>query len=314
MRGSISIVTIASIVIISLAAAYYYIDNKADLRAQHTLIQLVDDAKAEGVELNYTTVDASPLFRSVVISDFKISGGVQEPDITLGLINITGFNWQDLNQENGQLPLAMSIKIDNASLYLKPSMIENDDDLQALVNAFGERINFSIHFAYTLNETSGLLTISTTETMADNFTLNSELSFGSAGWLASTDANSNKKPMQDMMSTTLNSLSIDFKNNGIIEKIRSVAAKKTGNSTQDLVQDSVVQIKQLQHVAQKNWGPLFVPMIDELLKFTVKPEQLKISINPKQPLTTDDLILGMMGGDTGLLTLIKQAQIEIKAN
>jgi len=314
LRGSISILALTAIIASSLAGSYYYIDQKADTRAQHTLSKVVDDAKSEGVELTYSSVDASPLLRNITVSDFKILGNSQEPDITLGHISITGFNWHDLNQETDKLPLALSIDIQNAVLHLKPSMVENDADLQALVKTFGSQINFSSHFAYSLNQESGLLSISTTETVVDNFSFNSDLTIGSAAWLAEIDANSEDKPLSELMSTTLNTLSITFNNDGIIEKIRSVAAKKTGQSQEQLTQDSVDQIKQLQQVAQKNWGPLFVPMIDELIKFTIKPQQLHITINPEAPLNGDDFMLAFIGGDAGLLTLIEQAHIQLKAN
>lgn len=314
LRGSISLLTIAAIIASSLAGTYYYIDNKADIRAEHTIAQLVDDAKSEGVELTYSSVDASPLLRNVSVSDFKIIGNSQEPDITLGNISITGFNWHNLNEESVKLPAALSINIENASLYLKPSMVENDADLQALVKTFGSQIDFSSHFSYSLNQDSGLLSISTTETVVDNFSFNSELSIGSAAWLADIDANSKDKPLSDMMSTTLNTLSMTVNNYGVVEKIRSVAAKKTGKSQEQLTQDSVNQIKQLQQVAQKNWGPLFVPMIDELIKFTINPQKLHITINPEKPLNGDDFMLAFIGGDAGLLTLIKQARIQLEAN
>lgn len=314
VRGSISILAITTVITASLAGGYYYVDHQADIQAQDTLSKLVDDAKAEGVNLSYSTVDASPLYRSVSISNFKIKGNEQEPDINLGNIEISGFNWQTLNQEKATLPPSMAIKIDNASLQLNPSMIQNDPDLQALVDTFGEKINFSTHFSYALDPETGLLSISSTDTMVDNFYFNTELSFGGADWLATFDVESAEKPLVGMMSTTLNTFSFTFKNQGIIEKIRAVAAKKTGRSQEQLTQESVNQIKQLQYVAEQNWGPLFVPMIDEVLKFTQQPQQLHVSINPEKALTSNDFMLAFMGGDAGLLALIKQAQIKVKAN
>jgi len=314
MCGSISLLAIAVLVTSSLAGAYYYIDNKADTQAQQTLSQLIDDAKSEGVQLSYNTVDASPLFRSVSISGFEIKGHAEEPDILLGNVNITGFNWQNLNQDDSKFPSSMSIIIDNASLHLKPSMVKSDATIQALIDNFGEQVAFSSHFSYALDQDSGVLSISTTETLIDNFYLNSELTLGGANWLAELDTQSKEEPLSKMMSTTLNTFSITFKNHGVIEKIRAIAAKQTGQTQEHLTQESVTQIKQLQIVAERNWGPLFVPMIDELIKFTMKPEQLTIRINPEQAIDIDAIMLGMMGGDAALLELIKQARIEIKAN
>ena len=313
-RGSISILTLSAILASALAAAYYYVDNKADTRAQHTLSQLIDDAESEGVDLSYSNVDASPLFRSVSITNFTIKGNAQEPDITLGNINITGFNWQDLQQENTKLPASMSIAIDDSSIHIKPSMIETDRNIQDLVDSFGNKINFSSLLSYELNKDSGILSISTTETMVDNFYFNSELSFGNANGLAEIDADLQQQPMAEIMSTTLNTLSINFKNHGIIEKIRAIATKKTGTSQKELLQQSINHMTELKQLAENNWGPIFSPMIDELIKFATKPQQLQLSIHPKQSLNGDAFILAFMGGDAGLLELIKKANIKIEAN
>ena len=314
IRGSISLLAMTALVTSSLAGVYYYIDNKADTQAQHTLSQLLEDAKDEGVQLSYNSVDASPLLRSVSISGFKIKGNADEPDITLGNVNITGFNWQNLDQDTSQLPLSMSITVDNALLHLKPSMVKNDANIQALIDNFGEQVAFSTHLSYALDQDSGILKISTTDTVIDNFYFNSELTLGGANWLAELDTQSKEDPFSEVMSTTLNTFSIIFKNEGIIEKIRAIAAKQTGQTQEQLTRQSVNDIKRLQIVAEKNWGPLFVPMIDELIKFTIKPEQLTIRINPEQAITSDAFMLGLLGGDAALLELIKQAQIEIKAN
>lgn len=315
LRGSISLLTLSALVATGLAGAYAYIDNKADTRAQQTLAKLVDEASEEGVALSYSDVDASPLLRSVSISDFAIKGSEQEPDLSLGDINISGFNWQDLHSENTQLPASMTITIDNGTVALKPSMVKENPDIQSVIDTFGEQINFSTHFAYVLNQQTGVLTLSTTETVVDNFSFNSELAFGGATWLAELDAESGEKPgTADMMSTTLNELSMTFKNDGFIEKIRSIAATKTGQSPQQLTDESVQQLNDMKVVAEQNWGPVLVPMIDELIKFTLKPEQLHFAINPEQGLKSNDFLMAFMGGDAGLLALITQAQIEIKAN
>ena len=313
-HGRISLLTIAFILIAILASGYYYIDHKADIRAQDIMSKFVEQARADGVELHYQDIDASPLFRRVSISDFEIKGNEQEPDIQLKNIKITGFGFNALEDETSTLPLSMTVDIENGTLHLKPTMVEADTDLQALVETFDEYIQFSTHFSYELDTETGELTLSTTETVVDNFHFSTELSFGNANWLAELDAQSPEQPSTDMMSTTLNTLTIAFENYGIIEKVRSVAIKKTGKSKQQLTQDSINQLKQLKLIAEKNWGNLFIPMIDEVIKFSAEPQRLELSIHPEKPLGATIFMSAFMSGDAGLLELIKQARIEIKAN
>ena len=315
INGSISLLAIVTLVTASLGGAYYLLDQKADKHAQESLSRLVDDAQSKGVELKYKTVDASPLTRSISITNFEIKGKEQEPDINLGNIKITGFNWQNLNNKQSQLPPKMTISINNGTLDIKPSMSANDANLEALVATFGEKLHFSTQLAYDFNQDKGVLNISTSEILNDNFHFNTKLSFGGTDWLAEINTTDTKnKPMSDMMKTTLNSLFITFKNDGIIEKIRSVATKRTGQTQEQLTQEAVANMQQLRIVAEKNWGPVFVPMIDELIKFAKKPEQLHLAINPDKPLDSNTFMLAMMGGDAALLDLIKKAQIKIVAN
>jgi len=315
INGSISLLAIVTLVTASLGGAYYLLDQKADKHAQESLSRLVDDAQSKGVELKYKTVDASPLTRSISITNFEIKGKEQEPDINLGNIKITGFNWQNLNNKQSQLPPKMTISINNGTLDIKPSMSANDANLEALVATFGEKLHFSTQLAYDFNQDKGVLNISTSEILNDNFHFNTKLSFGGTDWLAEINTTDTKnKPMSDMMKTTLNSLSITFKNDGIIEKIRSVATKRTGQTQEQLTKEAVANMQQLRIVAEKNWGPVFVPMIDELIKFAKKPEQLHLAINPAKPLDSNTFMLAMMGGDAALLDLIKKAQIKIVAN
>lgn len=313
--GSISILTIAIMLIVILASGYYYIDHKADIRAQDTINNLVEQARSEGVELHYQDIDASPLFRRVSISGFELKGNQQEPDILLKSIHITGFDFNSLKNETSTIPLSMKVDIDHGSIYLKPTMVKADSDLQALVETFDQYIQFSTHFSYQLDTESGELTSTTTGTLVDSFYFSTELSFGSANWLAKLDAQSTEQASEDdMRSTTLNALAITFENYGIIDKLRSVAIKKTGQSKQQLIQDSINQLQQLKRIAEKNWGKLFTPMIDELIRFSEDPKRLELSIDPEKPLGTSVFLNAFLRGDAGLLELLKQARIKIKAN
>ena len=317
MQGSLSIVTVLFIILAVLAGSYAYIDNQADLRAEKAVISIVEDAKMQGVELSYDAIDVSPIARNITLQNFKIHGNEQEPDVILGNLVISGLNWQALHEDNqDRLPLSMNLDITDGKILLDEEMIGDDPDLQAFVDVMGNELKFSTHANYHVNEATGLLTASVAQSVINNFSFQINFSLGNTGWLAFVDANEplvSDNLTLDLLATTLNSLSITFRNNGMIEKIRSVSAKQTGLSNDQLTQQAVSQLRQMQSALQ-NHSPVYSLMIEELIKFTQQPGQLLISIDPEQPLTSDDLLKVVMGGQSAPFDLMKKAQLFIKAN
>ncbi len=317
MKGSISLLVIAGIVTTALVGSYFYLDRQADSRATATMISLVDEAQSQGLVLSYSSVDASPLTQTVEIIDFSIIGDEQEADIHLGNVVMKGFSWQDLNDNQDKLPQEMSINVKHGELHLKKSMVETNTNLQSLVRIFGDTIPFSTKVTYKLDPTQKLLKLSLSQTVEDNFFFNSEATLGNMDWLSSIDSQQTQMPapaMSGAMNTTLNSLSITYKNTGLIEKIRADISTQTGKSTEQLTQESVAQLKQLQMTSAQHWGPVFTPFIDEIIKFSSDPKQLKLAIAPVQPLTGQDFMMAFMGGEASLIKLIEDAQIRLKAN
>jgi hypothetical protein len=317
MKGSISLLVIAGIVTTALAGSYFYLDHQADSRATATMISLVDEAQSQGLALSYTSVDASPLNQAVEITDFTITGNEQEADIHLGSVIMKGFSWQDLNDNQNKLPQEMSINIKHGELHLKRSMLDTNSNLQSLARIFGDTVPFSTKVTYKLDPTQKLLKLSLTQTVEDNFIFDSETILGNMDWLTTIERQQSQMPAQTMteaMSSTLNSLSITYKNTGLIEKIREDISTQTGKSNQQLTQESIAQLQQLQTTSAQQWGPVFTPFIDEMIKFSSDPKQLKLDIDPVQPLTGQDFMMAFMSGEAGLIKLIEDAQIRLKAN
>lgn len=317
MKGSISLLVIAGIVTTALAGSYFYLDRQADSRATATMISLVDEAQSQGLVLSYSSVDASPLTQTVEIIDFSIIGDEQEADIHLGNVVMKGFSWQDLNDNQDKLPKEMSIIVKHGELHLKKSMVETNTNLQSLVRIFGDTIPFSTKVTYKFDPTQKQLKLSLSQTVEDNFIFNSEATLGNMDWLTSLDSTQTKMPASAMpgaMNTTLNSLSITYKNTGLIEKIRADISTQTGKTTEQLTQESVAQLKELQITSAQHWGPVFTPFIDEIIKFSSNPKQLKLAIAPVEPLTGQYFMMAFMGGEASLIKLIEDAQIRLKAN
>tara|TARA_R110001606_G_scaffold399222_2_gene582467 strand:+ start:131458 stop:132411 length:954 start_codon:yes stop_codon:yes gene_type:complete len=317
MKGSISMLVIAGIVTTALAGSYFYLDHQADSRATETMLSLVDEAKSQGVAMSYSSVDASPISQTVKITDFEILGNEQEPDIRLGSVVLEGFSWQDLNNNQNKLPNEMSINIKNGELYLKKSMVDPNPNIQALVRIFGDTIPFTTKITYKLDPTKKLLNLSLTQAVEDNFFINSEITLGNMAWLTEIEQQQTQMPDQVMleaMNSTLNDLSIIYKNTGLIEKIRAEISNQTGKTNEQLLAESLAQMKQLQITSAQQWGPIFTPFIDEMIKFSSEPKQLKLAINPQSPLTGQDFMMGFMGDEASLIKLIEDAQIKLKAN
>jgi hypothetical protein len=317
MKGSISQLVIAGIVTTALAGSYFYLDRQADSRATATMISLIDEAQSQGVKLSYSSVDASPLTQTVEITDFSIIGNEQEADIHLGNVVMKGFSWQDLNDNQNKLPQEMSINIKHAELHLKRNMVETNSNLQSLVRIFGDTIPFSTKITYKFESTQKLLKLSLTQTVEENFFFDSEAIFGNMDWLTTVERQQTQMPAQAMtevMNSTLNSLSITYKNTGLIEKIRADISTQTGKTNEQLTQESIAQLQQLQMTAAQHWGPVFTLFIDEMIKFSSNPKQLKLDIAPVQPLTGQDFMMAFMGGEANLIQLIEDAQIRFKAN
>ena len=317
MRGSISLLVIAGLVTTALAGSYFYLDRQADSHATSTMISLVDEAQSQGVALSYASVDASPLTQTVEITDFSIIGNEQEADIHLGNVVMTGFDWQDLNDNQNQLPQEMSINIKKGELHIKKSMVETSTILQSLVRIFGDTIPFSTKVSYEYDPTQKLLKFSLTQTVEDNFFFDSDAILGNMDWLTTIERQQTQMPAQAMseaINSTLNSLSITYKNTGLIEKIRADISEQTGKTNEQLTQESISQLKELQITAAQHWGPVFTPFIDEMIKFTSDPKKLKLDISPVQPLTGQDFMMAFMGGETSLIKLIDDAQIRLNAN
>jgi hypothetical protein len=317
MKGSISLLVIAGIVTTALAGSYFYLDRQADSRATTTMISLVDVAQSQGVKLSYSSVDASPLTQTVEITDFSIIGNEQEADIHLGNVVMKGFSWQDLNDNQNKLPQEMSINIKHAELHLKRNMVETNSNLQSLVRIFGDTIPFSTKVTYKFEPTQKLLKLSLTQTVEENFFFDSEAIFGNMDWLTTVERQQAQMPAQAMtevMNSTLNSLSITYKNTGLIEKIRANISTQTGKTNEQLTQESIAQLQQLQMTAAQHWGPVFTLFIDEMIKFSSNPKQLKLDIAPVQPLTGQDFMMAFMGVEANLIQLIEDAQIRFKAN
>ncbi len=317
MKGSTSLLVIAGIVTTALAGSYFYLDRQADSRATATMISLVDEAQSQGMALSYSSVDASPLTQTVEITDFWIIGNDLEADIHLGNIVMKGFSWQDLNDNQNKLPQEMSINIKHGELHLKRAMVETSTSLQSLVRILGDTIPFSTKVSYKLDPTQKLLKLSLTQTVEDNFFFDSKATLGNMGWLTTVERQQTQIPAQAMseaLNSTLNSLSITYKNTGLIEKIRADISTQTGKTNDQLTLDSIAQLQQLQMTAAQHWGPVLAPLIDEMMKFSSDPKQLKLDIAPVQPLTGQDFMMAFIGGEANLIKLIEDAQIRLKAN
>jgi hypothetical protein len=317
LKGSISLVVIAGLVTTALAVSYFYLDRQADSRATATMISLVDEAQSQGVKLSYSSVDASPLTQMVEITDFSVIGNEQEADIHLGNVVMKGFSWQDLNDNQNKLPLEMSINIKKGELHLKQSLVESSSDLQSMVRIFGDTIPFSTKISYKFDPTQERLQLSLTQAVEENFIFDGEIILGNMAWLTTVDSQQTHIPAQVMseaMSSTLNSLSITYKNMGIIEKIRAGISMQTGKTNEQLTQDSIAQMKQLQMTSAQHWGPIFTPFIDKMIKFSSEPKQLTLNIDPVQPLTGQDFMMAFMGGEASFIKLIEDTQISLKAN
>lgn len=317
MKGSINLLVIAAIVTSTIAGSYYYIDRQADSRATEKMISLVDEAKSQGVLLSYSSVDASPLLQTVEISNLQITGKEQEPDIRLGNVTMKGFSWQDLNNKQNNFPTKMSIDIKNGELDLKNSMFEADAEMQTFERIFGDVIPFSTYITYKFDPTDKWLKLSLTQTVEESFFFNSSIILGNMEWITLVDKQQTQMPVQMMseaMSSTLNNLSITYKNTGLIEKIRADMSEQTGKTTEQLKQESIAQMKQLQMTSVQHWGPIFTPFIDEMIKFSSEPKQLQLDIAPVQPLTGQYFMMAFMGGESSLIKLIEDAQIKLRAN
>ncbi|MBL1320691.1 MAG: hypothetical protein COA63_006470 [Methylophaga sp.] len=314
MQGSLSIIAIVSIIFIIVVGSYAYIDNQADSHAEEAIISIIEDAKIQGVELSYDTIDASPIARSITLQNFKISGNKQEPDVILGNVVISGLNWQSFKGTQDHIPLSMSIDITDGKILLDEEMIGNDQDLKSFVEVMGNELKFATHANYSVSESTGILTASVVQQLNDNFGLKANLEFGNTGWLAyvKTDDSLDNLTL-DLLASTLNGLSVTFINEGVIEKIRTVTAKQSGLSKEQLSQQAVGSLRQMQASLQ-DYSPVYSLMLEELIKFTQQPNQLLISIDPEQPLTSDDFIKVFMGGESAPFDLMKKAQLFIKAN
>lgn len=317
MKGSINLLAVTGILVAAVGGPYLYIDHQADLRANETMISLVDEAKSQGATLSYASVDASPITQSIKITDFVITGNEQEPDIRLGTVVLKGFSWQDLNNESNDLPTKMSINIKQGELAITKSMLTANPDLQSLVSIFGDTLSFSSHVSYKFDLDNNTLKIALDQSLEQNFSFKSDLTLGNIAWLRDIQAQQTKAPndlMNKAMQSTLNNLSLSYENKGFIEKIRTVASDKTGQTKEQLVEQSITQLQQLQEISASQWGAVFSPLIDEMIKFTRKPEQLKLTIDPKQAITGQDFMMAFMGGESGLIHLLENAQINLKAN
>jgi hypothetical protein len=317
MKGSSTLFALAAILVVVLGGTYLYVDTKADSKANAIMKTLMDDTKEQGAELSYSSVDASPISQSVEINDFVILGQDQEPDIRLGKVQIKGFSWQDLNNKNQALPTEINVDIENGAIDFNKSSVPNNSDLEALVAVFGQTISFSTQFSYQHDVNKNLLNLSFIQTVEDNFVFDGELNIGNVAWLKELTTKQTKLPdalLNQAIKSSLNKLSLVYKNDGIIEKIRSLVSDKSGKTNKQLVEESIAQLQQLKMLSASNWGPVFTPLIDEMIKFSHIPKQLKLDIDPKQPLTGQDFMMAFMGGETSLVQLLENAQITLKAN
>ena len=317
LKGNISLVVIAGIVTTALAGSYFYLDHLADSRATETMTSLVTEAESKGMTLSYSYVDTSPLTQTVKISNFTITGNEQEPNIRLGNVEMKGFSWQDLNNNQNKLPAEMSIDVKNGELHIKKSMTETNTELQALVRIYGDTIPFSSNVSYKLDPLQNLLQLSLTQAVEESFFFNAEVKLGNVEWLTTVDRQQTQMPAQAMaaaMNSTLNNLSLTYKNTGLIEKIRADISTQTGKTNEQLTEQSIAQLKQLQMAFDQQWGPVFTPFLDEMIKFSSEPKQLKLGIEPLQPLTGQDFMMAFMGGEASLIKFIEDAKIRLKAN
>jgi hypothetical protein len=294
-----------------------YTDRQADSQAEQSMLAMIEEAKTQGVDLSYDTIDTSPLTRSITLQNFKIKGNKQDPEIILGKLVISGLNWQQFyTKKQDQLPLSMSIDIDNGKLILDDDMVGDDPDLQSFVDVMGNELHFSTHAYYTMDEKTGMLTALIQQSVNDNFSIQANISLGNTGWLAYVKTNESLLSDEltlDLLATTLNSLSITFKNQGLIEKIRIVSSKHSGLNNQQQIQQAVTQLRQIQS-ALHDYSPVYSLMVEELIKFTQQPNQLLISIDPEQPLTSDDFLKVFLGKESAPFDLMKKAQLFIRAN
>lgn len=313
-QGKINLLIISGMAVITLAGAYFYLDYQADSLANESMISLVTEAESQGLVLRYSSVDASPLYQTIEVTDFAIIGNDQEPDIKLGNVVVKGFSWQDLNDNQNKLPLKMSINVENGELYLKNSMVESNAELQSLVRIFGNTIPFTAEAAYKRDPAKNLLELSFSQAVKDNFFSEGEMELGNIEWLTNLEQQQPTEMYSQLMSSTLNNFSLTYKNTGLVEKIRKEVSDQTGQTNEQLLEESLAQMKQLQMTLAEQWGPIFTPFIDQMIKFTGDPKQLQLDIHPKQPLSGQNILMAFLGGEMGFIKLIEEAQIKLKAN
>ncbi|PCJ32824.1 MAG: hypothetical protein COA90_01710 [Gammaproteobacteria bacterium] len=326
-HGGVSFLTLSTIAAIALGGGYYYVDTKADTRAQQAVEKFVAEATSKGANVSYGSVDASPLFRSLTISDFVIKGSDTEADINIGTIKVAGFSLSELNQDYEKVPTKLCLSIDNASVYLKPSMVENDRDMKPFVEILGEKIEFSSKFSYQLDEESGDLSISSTETVVNNFSLNTEITLGNMAWIAEleTDGN-NENAGKSLGDITLNALSIQFNNTGVVDNVFAAAIKETGQTKAELTKQLLAELESTQgqvtseleegreELETKVLTSIILPSIDELINFVNKPEKLQLTLSPTRPITGEDLMMVMFMGKSKAIELLDIATPVVKAN
>jgi len=250
----------------------------------------------------------------VSIADVFIAGDENEADIQIQTILIDVRKLQTIGAE--EVPLSLSISAHNGRILVKQEMIEADSQIKLFVEHFGDSLKFGGKLDYDLDPESGKLDVLVTKTLDDFFEMKTSITLGSVAWLAEdvVDTEVSDEEMANLMGSTLNEFSILLDNFGGVEKMRQISAEEAGITVDEFVKETTNSLYALQEELDLQGGELFVPMIDEIIKFVKAPKNIKISLNPEIPLTSNDFMGAIFGGEAAIIQMLVRAKIKVETN
>ena len=272
---------VSGIVVVGLAVSYIGAKIYATNLVEESLNRNIAGVKSFAA-ISYANVSVSPLSGSVEISDVVITPrDYRSQDITIDTIMIN-----DIDTDS-PVPTYLDIEIEGIKLDIEQfGSMGRQTALQG-----AEAFDLATNYEYSNKEFDCALTLNVDNLATVNYSLNLEN--------VDFDPQQPAALLFKYQDFLLTSAEFNYTDDSLAEKIFEQEAAKQNISVSDLKENTIqsmnrkitkIKAKQANSTAEEqDENEFIIDVLEELIDFTVDPDGVEISIDPKTPVSLGDL-------------------------
>ncbi len=264
----------------------------------------------EGTDVEYGSADVSLLTQKLRFEDVSYAqeGSDQPIHIDEIIIHDVDDAWRDrlaaegaeAFRNGGDMPRSLDLEM--IGIEITEEMLTTQTNDAPDLAAFGYEMPMSANmaFKYDYNESDKMVKVDKmTVSLDDAFALDVDLHIGGLDLqeMANLGESNMEDPMQALGLLTaieLHSFNFTFTDNSLIERVLTAQAKEEGRTVEEIRNEALASLDE-GLVGETDERAL--AMAAEMRDFIEDPDAITIGINPASPLTFNDLMPFMLGGE-----------------